>query len=1533
MHAALEKFFAKRKWNKEIVRTRGLLALALSIFIVVGIFWWLKLTGVTLAGDAFCGIPEHIHTEECTENTLTCTQDHPHTDGCYTVTYPCGLEEHTHTALCYSDSSADVERPEDWEKPLAELPHTTALGDRLIAVAKTQLGYTESIRNYKMENGLRRGYSRYGEWYGNPYGEWGTMFLDFCLYYSDVPAEDLVYASGPEALRVAWNQLNILKPISQRTPVKGDILFLDTDADGRADRVGLISEETGDRYKVIFGDYEDKVAEATLQKNDATLLCATEETALLTAIATPEELETVEKVAEDIAALPTLEQIGQRLNQLEEAGDIDAYAEYFLQTGVETRNLYARWQDTDILQPLIENGEDLQYYRSLWPMTLAILQDAPVNNINKYDTPNILVYGSGSIQSVMGTDMSYKFWTAFTVSFNATGDYYYISAIDNSANSKLPITLPSNGFVYLLWRDPGNTWDVKVGDRIEVPFSYKKGSVSSTAGYGNLSKVANKNNLTPIQSADTLDLIEVNLFNYGDSINSKYNSNKNYPGFQQEYGTPEIKTTSALTQYLLNFGNNITADMNAGINGVTNEGGSINTTANNANTPIQGTMNYNLSANGYPQLAYTASGFNSELSWLFSENAATSTTQMNSSNINGLFLQDPETGKYYFDSRLHHAQYNEEKNVFELYEQTLTPNYIMYPFGNFLPFNDINTQSTKVTSINRSYFSSLANSASVKHSNGFSSTRGEYNTLSTVLKNFVTRMNTEVSNTNWDYKAPIQKYFALAPPPDIEGDRVPEMELKVENMYNLDYDEATDMYFGMSMHMEFMMPKDGTTGPKGDQPMMFDFNGDDDVWVYVDGKLFLDLSGIHRHIGGRIDFQNGRVEYYQFNPESGQADISVDTGLIDPATGQTYRYTKTLENGTQKTIYYVPFSVLMAQTVAANPDILNEKGTFQNYSTHTIDFFYMERGSGSSVCNIEFNFPLIQKNSISVTKEMTATGDVSVLGDPDFKFQILKPDGVTPLIGAGITYEIYEAENQIKIGEGVTEHNGVFTLKAGQTAVFPGIDENAGQYFVRELLDTSVFEQYGTVTVDGKSTTKDHYKPNLTVGSGTFMGVDSDIKDISDGSTAFSFKNHVDIYKFGALKLFKTYRDYQSGTPPRVVTFHVEMGGKPLPVGSTYKVIDGTVITDKTVTAEGTVVFESDQTLWMPKILAGTVVKITEDAASADGYSITYSAVGMEITNTPDGNITYGTGTIPAGTTAAVTVVNDREGTKLEIPLKKTLLFPDGAPHTYTFRLTQITSLTDLTPTGLYIERPVEITQGTVETLFTLNYPPGTADGDYFYLIREPDATDTNGMDRGGYLVKVTVTTADGTAQAQITGRYRTDGTLLEEGTEMTFTNRLVTQLTVRKTVLQIQTEEVFSFTLTATVDGQPLEGIFHIQTVDGIQEVELIHGRMTFGLRHGQALTVLDLPYNTQWTVTETSAGGYFTRHSTDGNTFTEGTQAAGILTEAVLVSYENVGGYELPSTGTAARMMYLIGGWAILLLSLTIGFFLRRRNERRLR
>ena len=87
-------------------RFRSVLPL-LSLMVICSVFWGLKLTGITMAGEAFCGYDEHVHTEECSPKELTCTlaevQAHTHGPDCLDRSLTCLLPEqegHTHTSEC-----------------------------------------------------------------------------------------------------------------------------------------------------------------------------------------------------------------------------------------------------------------------------------------------------------------------------------------------------------------------------------------------------------------------------------------------------------------------------------------------------------------------------------------------------------------------------------------------------------------------------------------------------------------------------------------------------------------------------------------------------------------------------------------------------------------------------------------------------------------------------------------------------------------------------------------------------------------------------------------------------------------------------------------------------------------------------------------------------------------------------------------------------------------------------------------------------------------------------------------------------------------------------------------------------------------------------------------------------------------------------------------------------------------------------------------------------------------------------------------
>lgn len=140
-------------------------------------------------------------------------------------------------------------------------------------------------------------------------------------------------------------------------------------------------------------------------------------------------------------------------------------------------------------------------------------------------------------------------------------------------------------------------------------------------------------------------------------------------------------------------------------------------------------------------------------------------------------------------------------------------------------------------------------------------------------------------------------------------------------------------HFGMSMTTEFVQPAGGKTTDNKD--MVFEFSGDDDVWVYIDGVLVGDLGGIHEKATLDINFANGEVK----------------VGHIDGANGAEKEIEKTN---------------IKAKFKAAGADTSNFSGnTFRDSSKHTLSFFYLERGAGASNMKLKFNLTTLPSSEVA----------------------------------------------------------------------------------------------------------------------------------------------------------------------------------------------------------------------------------------------------------------------------------------------------------------------------------------------------------------------------------------------------------------------------------------------------------------------------------------------------------------------------------------------------------------------------------------
>lgn len=208
-------------------------------------------------------------------------------------------------------------------------------------------------------------------------------------------------------------------------------------------------------------------------------------------------------------------------------------------------------------------------------------------------------------------------------------------------------------------------------------------------------------------------------------------------------------------------------------------------------------------------------------------------------------------------------------------------------------------------------------------------------------------------------------------------------------------------YFGLSMTSYFMQPANGRSNGKD---MTFEFSGDDDVWVFIDGKLVGDVGGIHDRVGLSINFATGDIKVYNTSTAGTKGQIYKQTSLQEIFGGEN------LENGTFKTGSY-----------------------------HTLKFYYLERGSGPSNMSLKYN--LVDIPASTMTK-------VDQLGQ-----------GVQ-----GAEFELYQTDddygNEKLIGSGVTDATGGFTFTDANTVPINFMNLNASGISHYVLKETKTPEGY-----------------------------------------------------------------------------------------------------------------------------------------------------------------------------------------------------------------------------------------------------------------------------------------------------------------------------------------------------------------------------------------------------------------------------------------------------------------------------------------
>ena len=909
MQSYSKEYLRKIKSNTHIRHNLWSIVFALSLIVVLAVFWYLKLTGITMAGEAFCGIAEHIHSEECQGESLTCE-----------------LQEHVHVESCYSDITADLETSDDWEASFAELQRGSSTAENVVLLAQSQLGCSESELNFEVgADGIRRGITRYGQWYGNPYGDWSAMFTSFCLYYAG--ADDLPANAGPESMRLEWIEQEMYVSADEYSPQTGNIVFLNKSPENELDytasqeysaeitanSVAIIVGVTDITVTIIEGDVNGAVTEVSYDINGSEIMgygLIPDVSEFAVFVAAPRQSTTIAKTTS---------------------------FDYSMLTSSNRFVLYTVYNGT--AYAIDGNGNAVQIY-----------VDGSGNIITDHDNPDMLMWSfsrynnnSTAIQNIGNGRYLHPYYNGATdngittpgrwgttvsaygsgvtlshsayVGFDAANSRFYMTQTQwQNVNFQLGMSTPctvwldgTNGGIMSLGGSDNRSYSAYTGGSLTLPISWK-----SPDKYNYVLKGWYDINNNKYYAPGETVTISGNTVFYADWKAASYDI-----GHFNSRTDDTVSTNSFVTTRLFDYGallNVLSERVNVSVDGSSHsETWELLTSGNNP-------------YNGDPTLNFILRDWdrgNEDISYPINHNDRNNPTDagtvypgLYTDTIRDVFF-DPDLilpGKEYL---------GEGDHLFQLCEDPTHDHYGYY------------------------YYNSERNAASYNQTNQrfyvydyLEATRDSVNAGDDGNYSDFLPLNSPYANTNGKN---VNTYTYNG----VEGEYAGTTHYMYDSRYN-DSDNttnniSTNYWFGMSVEIDFYLPNAPGTLVVGNEygnkdvygkDMHFRFTGDDDVWVFIDDTMVLDLGGLHGREAGDINFSTGEVTI------NGVRNESLSNNLKSLLAGE-----------------------------------------------HTLTLYYMERGSSMGNCAIYFNLA------------------------PRFDFSIQKEDVLTQQVLNGAQFSVYTDHN------------------------------------------------------------------------------------------------------------------------------------------------------------------------------------------------------------------------------------------------------------------------------------------------------------------------------------------------------------------------------------------------------------------------------------------------------------------------------------------------------------------------------------------
>ncbi|MBQ6182077.1 MAG: hypothetical protein IJK31_10405 [Ruminococcus sp.] len=369
---------------------------------------------------------------------------------------------------------------------------------------------------------------------------------------------------------------------------------------------------------------------------------------------------------------------------------------------------------------------------------------------------------------------------------------------------------------------------------------------------------------------------------------------------------------------------------------------------------------------------------------------------------------------------------------------------------------------------------------------------------------------------NYSTRNPSNLYSALADRNDPNAGVLPEDDpRKYERL--LTVGTSPNYYNGMELEASFVQTPSGKDNWNHD--IIFEFTGDDDFWLYVDGELVIDLGGIHSALGGSINFATGKVVIN--GHETTLKQVFIDN------------YTSRNPDATQEEID----EFLESKHFGKLSD-----GTFENifddYSSHTMKIFYMERGAGASNLHMRFNLSYVTPGHVILTKQISGTEDLD-FELLEYPYQIWYKDqtnGEPKLLTNDDQHINVTYQNSTKKVDYLESYTPPGSETSYPSVFFINPQRSAEIHFPANTIEYQIIEcgisndVYDKVSVNGTAVSMD------SIGQSGRSTIESGWIQVSE-RTNVTFDNHVDPASLRTLsfqkKLFNdTYDiDYKNSLP------------------------------------------------------------------------------------------------------------------------------------------------------------------------------------------------------------------------------------------------------------------------------------------------------------------------------------------------------------------------------------------------------------------